>query len=165
MKKIQNQYYPAITKERVLAVETDDTITIKEYKEILCELSKRWNYIIHTIAKVYWWDFIGQIYDDGEYIKSVDLDYVIINGKYTVKPPFDNRFPKSWAWEEDFQEQYNKEVENYNLELKRKKEERKNAQIKLKNGKIQKVKEIKNKLTPEEIAFIKKNENLFIGNI
>lgn len=141
-----------VTKQEFDSLYTD-TITKKEYYRVIKKINKRMDEIVRGIATdLEWWDYGNApssadngtgYFDDAAYKKDVE-----ICGEFSLEDPFNSHrlIPTSWLWE-DFEEEYKKEVEKDRLIEERKKKKKKEPNT---------IREsIKNKLTAEELKYVK----------
>lgn len=140
----------------------DDSISKREYDSILVKIDYRFNYIMKTICtKLDWYDYDNGWegrsghFEPNTYYKDED-SYIIFDGEYSLPPPYDScpDIPIRWLWE-DFEEEFKREAEEEKKKILDKKNKAKAARLdfKLKKESMREI--IKNKLTKEELKFVK----------
>lgn len=141
----------------------DENITVKEQKDILTLIDKRFSDLFIIVLKVKgdgaWFDYsngYGEVdgeFDPKRYQTSIDFD----GGNLKIKEPYEYEIPTRWLWTPDAEviEEYNRETQKYkNEELaKKEKAKQKREELKIKKAEMKEI--IKAKLTKEELKFIK----------
>jgi hypothetical protein len=150
-----------ITKELVESLLSDD-IKHKEYLEIICQINYKveeiWKYIIKASdRKMIWWDFEGHE-DGGNFDPHVNQDDIEITGDFSecglIGYEYNNGFPTELLWSD-----YKSVIEAHIEKAKKDTEEHKKKQLEKRNlrkiDKVGLIKQIKAKLTPEELKIVK----------
>ncbi len=142
-----------------------DTVTKKQYDDIIELINGRVNYIVEELAiskgRRFWWDFDNCQYDcdesGGEFEPERYKEYIGIGGEdFDFPEPYDlgdngcsAGFPTRWLWE-DFEEEFKSEVKKFKDEKLALKEKTK-QQTQTRKQKNEALKaSAKAKLTPEE---------------
>jgi len=141
-----------ITQDEFLSLYSD-TITKKNYDAILVKITDRFDEIIRKNSISFqWWDYNNESEDrQGCFEPNTNrADSTIeFHGDFKLPEPFDYRIPVRWLWE-DYEEEFKAEVKKY-----QKKEEEKKEKLKLVwENKKNLIKQIKSKLTKEELTLI-----------
>ena len=154
-----------ITKEEFDSLYSDD-ITKKQYNYIISKIDKRFGEIVYFMAgnkrkNHHWFDYSNgdsRAEIDG-YFDPIDYkEYISINDYFPSLPePYyslDYSIPTRWLYE-DFEEEFTREVEECKVKVEEKKKKAKEKREALKIKKTEMKEQIKAKLTPEELKFIK----------
>ncbi len=151
-----------ITKEQFYELENEESLTITRHKELVSLISNRINYILETTtSKLKWWDFLtgGDWDDDCEGAIEDSLIYageISLRGEFSFKPNDivgDNSIPIEWLWE-DFEEEFEKSIEDFKRKTIDKKEKSRLVSINRKEHLVKMKKIIEDKLTKEELKCI-----------
>lgn len=137
----------------------DENTSKRRYKEIKAAIDSRFNYIVRKIStKFEWWDY--QSYDsdaNGFFNEETfnEIDEISFDGDFFVPAPYDSsRIPIRWLWE-DFEQEFKTEVENFKKEKERVRLKNKTLREQRKLLKESFKKTISQKLTKEELKYIK----------
>lgn len=140
-----------ITKEQFLKLK-DPNITKGEYNSIINSIADRFTGIMWDIcSSLGWWDYRNEVFYPENY--DVDDD-ITLDGEYSIPEPYDNGIPIRWLWE-DYREEFDKNVLEYENEKKLAKQKAKEKREKLKAKKQEMKQIISQKLTKEELKYIK----------
>ena len=145
-----------ITKEQFFKLK-DQNITRSEYNDILSSIDDRFDHIIrkHSI-QFFWWG-----YDDSDSGGSFNPDGYDENSKIEFcgsfnfpDPYYSNQIPIRWLWE-DYEEEFENTIAEFERKKKLKSEKAKEnrQQLKIKKAEMKKI--ISEKLTKEELKYIK----------
>lgn len=136
----------------------DDTITKKEYDEIIRKIDNRFSEICQELFcknNKSWYDYDTGGYEEnneGRFIPEIYKEEIFIIGENIEPPPgLDYGFPTSWLWNMDYKNEVKQIKESY---LESEKKKKKQKQIRLEKINLLK-NSIKNKLTEEELKIIK----------
>lgn len=158
-----------ITKEEFYKLYSD-TVTKKEYDEIISKIDKRFSEIcLKIIPRNHrsWFDY-GNAHEEKGYFDPHEYNsFINVISEYSHLPepyysnPFKNKtingingFPTRWLWE-DFEGEFNARVAEYEEKETQAKIKAKNRREDLKARKAEMKKIISSKLTKEELKYIK----------
>lgn len=152
-----------ITKEQVESLFNGKVIK-NEYDKIIHQIDKRFDEICKkflSIKKSYgWYDYDNichyEFNSNGYFDPERYREYISITGEW-IKPPdgFDLNFPTRWLWEENWEREMQKTIEEYKKQTIVKKHQIKNRQETKKQKKELLITNIKSKLTKEELKIVK----------
>jgi hypothetical protein len=152
-----------ITKEQFDKLYTPD-ITKKEYDEIIALIDKRFEEICAKFMRGRnrnsWcsYDNVNDEFQSGVFDPTRYKEYIRLEGQYFNLPPgYDNEFPTRWLWE-DFEEELEREIKEFQAQEAIEKENAKAQKIERKKEVILLKQSIKAKLTKEEWKIIKFKE-------
>lgn len=144
-----------ITKDEYVNL-LSDTISKKQYDATLFLINNRFHYIMRTVCtKLGWYDYSNGHDEHNGYFEpkyyEIDDD-IYFDGHYKMSDPY-SAIPIRWLWE-NFEEEFEKAVEDHKVNGANKKETEKQKREELKVKKIEMRKVISAKLTKEELKFI-----------
>ena len=140
----------------------DENVTVKEQKEILSLIDKRFSYLMMDLLEIRgrggWFDYSnGYGESDGYFNQYEYKEHITFDGdNLKTNEPFGYDIPTRWLWTPDAEvlEEYNREVQEYKNEQLAKKEKAKKTREELKIKKSERKQIINAKLTKEELKFI-----------
>lgn len=144
----------------------DPKITLRKYYEIVSKIDERFSEIVLTIipgvTKKGWFDYGNCGYEGDKSAGEFDLDEykkeITVGGDYAFLPEpygYDNSFPTRWLWEEGFKKEFDKEVSKHQSSEEQRKLTLKQKREALKEKKSKIWESVKQKLTVEEIKYIR----------
>lgn len=145
---------------------SDKNITKLEYDEIISEITNRCDEIIKKISTNFtWWDFENYDYDShdsGYFDLNSYQEEIGITGQFKIPNPYGLHgyqgfccgFPTRWLWEDNWFEEFKKEVSKEKDFVQAEKERKKQLRIDRKKRYAELHKSIKEKLTKEELKSI-----------
>ena len=149
----------------------DDGVSVKRNNEVLMMIQERFQYIMETLfriqgAKLEWYDFDNEggegnpgEFDQYRYRYDTHFtgEWSIPSKAITIPELDDYAFPNKWYYE-DFEQSVVDKLKSLKEERERKEEERKKRQEESKKREAVLLDSIKKKLSPEEIAYLKKHK-------
>lgn len=178
-----------VTREQVESLSAEETITLKEYRQILSAISQRvdivWNFICNLQNRpVYWWAFSNDIQLDtgngstgGYFNPLTDNEYIELIGDYKLRyysdspkkfsGAYETGFPTELLWDQDWRNTIISTIEQEKKEIADLKAQSDTASKDRRSKRTNILFELKNKLSPEELEFVasdltQKEKNLLL---
>ncbi len=152
-----------ISKEDFESLYSED-ITKKRHKEIIANIEERVDYIVRTIdPKLGWWDYDNESGSEygpfGYFDPDSYKEFISITGEFSNEWLRQTSYgiPTKWIWEDDFEQEYKKEINHIRINKQKKKEEAKRKRDELANKRKDMIISISKKLNTEELKFFKRN--------
>jgi len=149
----------SITKEDFNKL-TPDSITKKEYDNIIETIDDSVDSIVHKIWKDYtgrgWWAYSNCDYGDSKFDPIQYKNNIRLGGEYYDFPtPYDDKeIPTRWLWEDDWYKEFESEVKKAKAANIEKNEANKQKAKQKQEYRKNMMDQIKKKLTVEEVKFL-----------
>jgi hypothetical protein len=148
-----------ITKEQFDKLYSDD-ITKKQYDKITDKIDSTITTILkkmHGKKSGWWWRYSNGDYNDaesGQFDLNEYKEYIALSGDIHLPEPFDDYIPTHWLWTENWELEFQTEVQKHQKEEADKKAKAKKQREARKQRLAELRKSIESKLTKEELKAI-----------